>query len=171
MSIKPNNYDKRDQAKKHEKAVTDAFAKRMDGDKIDLGKMAYSDAILVRGLIECLKEQTLRFKVPKLKIYLKKLKTMLQTKEQDLTFLDSVTEQRTLVHPPYQPISPESKNGNTYSYEGPRTLKKLSEPLPPKPVKYRCGRCGRRGHNRRSCTFKTHVNGGTLIRKPKRRKK
>jgi len=171
-------HDKKDKKKTKEdydKAVVEAFKNRMDGSTIDLSKLPYKDAIFVKALIECLKETTLRFKVPKMKEFLKRFKQETQTKEQDLIFLNSVTEQKSLTnYPAYDP--PESK----YSYAGPKSLDALREaarePLPPKNPKktkreHRCGRCGRVGHNARTCTYKTHANGGILIRKPKRKKK
>jgi|8_EtaG_2_1085327.scaffolds.fasta_scaffold11914_2 hypothetical protein len=172
------DYDKKNSNKeKHDKAVIEAFKKRMDGSMVDLSKLPYKDAIFVKALIECLKETTLRFKVPKMKEFLKRFKQETQTKEQDLIFLNSVTEQKSLTnYPPYNPKSLNTKGEGKYSYEAAANLAALSDPLPPKKPKknkfrYQCGRCGRIGHNRRSCTFKTHVNGGTLIRKPKRKKK
>lgn len=168
-------HDKKDKKKTKEdydKAVVEAFKNRMDGSTIDLSKLPYKDAIFVKALIECLKETTLRFKVPKMKEFLKRFKQETQTKEQDLIFLNSVTEQKSLTnYPAYSP-----KGESKYSYESAANLAALSDPLPPKKPKktkrkHRCGRCGRVGHNARTCTYKTHVNGGILIRKPKRKKK
>ena len=93
-------HDKKDTKEKYDKAVVEAFKNRMDGSKVDLSKLPYKDAIFVKALIECLKETTLKFKVPKMKEFLKRFKQETQTKEQDLIFLNSVTEQKSLTNYP-----------------------------------------------------------------------